>query len=248
MKMTDPSPTHRINAIEQMDPKGLRMTVAADPIEDAIARNFHFNDKAVPVEVAYAVGIWLSDYKRTVLDAFLLAGASVEEIYNALEIPLNVTRLYMRYFFDRTAFRDRLDLENYVRVRIENAESDAFACMVLRAALDSGKIYLLAKFGRDKYAVPMKHALEDVFQNMYCKHAELKGAGPTQDGSKEQRSFVRALLQTADAMPTVSEFEESDKTGVAITIKKRVAEVRAARGQQEQSSQEPLDVDIEIVT
>lgn len=222
-------PTHRIDRIEGMDMACTSTSVLPDPIEDAIARAILTGDTQVPSEVAYAVDVYMSEYKRTVVDAFYLCGGTPEDVHSVLGIPLTVAKIYARYFFDVSCFTDNLDREDYAANRTSSTSASDFDKLVIRAAMDSGKQYLFAKYGKEAYSVPVGEALTDVFRSMFCKHAELKTQQALTDGSKEQRSYVRALLQTASAIPAAQAYENKDDTGIAIKIRKRLSEVRRER-------------------
>jgi hypothetical protein len=223
------APTHRIDRILELRQHEVAATVMSDPIEDAIARYTLLHDPHVPGDVSYAVELYFSDYKRVVMDAFLVCGATAEDIFNVLRIPINTSRVYARYFFDVSQFQDTLDKQNYVESRIGSLAADAFERVVLSSAMNNGKQYLFSKFGKDAYVVPLSVALRDMFGSLFCKHAELKSAGALHEGSKEQRAFVRALIQTASAIPSAAEFENADDAGISVKIKKNLRDVRSQR-------------------
>jgi len=85
--------------------------------------------------VSKALDINQHDYKREVMESFLLSGASEKEIEEVLGIIEDVTKAYRHLFFDDTVFEDRLD-----RIEYANAYTKSdYGAKMKKMAVDYGK-------------------------------------------------------------------------------------------------------------
>jgi hypothetical protein len=100
-------------------------------------------------EIERAHGIFTREYKREVLEAFLLSNASAEEIYSILGVSIKVTEIYAYLFFDTTVFSDELERIDYA---YEYTKS-SFGTELKRAAIDLGKECLKVRFSKGDYSV-----------------------------------------------------------------------------------------------
>ena len=85
--------------------------------------------------VSKALDINQHDYKREVMESFLLCGTTAQEISDVLGIDTEVTDTYRYLFFDDEVFEDRLD-------RIEYAHSYSksnYGSHMKKMAIDFGK-------------------------------------------------------------------------------------------------------------
>ena len=109
----------------------------------------------------YAWEIFSEMHEREILNAFLVAGATNDEIYIALRVPLDVIDAYRHLFFDVTAFRDELHLLSWVRNYEENEEGTRHGTQLLKQAFESGVPGLLWLYCR-KTAEILNVDAEDV--------------------------------------------------------------------------------------
>lgn len=64
--------------------------------------------------VAYAHELYAREFRREILQAWIVAGATDEQVQTCLRVPIDVVSAYRHLFFDVTAFRDDLELFDWV--------------------------------------------------------------------------------------------------------------------------------------
>ncbi len=74
------------------------------------------SNKTTNDDVQYAYDIYVDEYKREVLESFILAGGNDEVVFEILKIPVKVVAAYRYIFFDTDVFRDELDRESYAQI------------------------------------------------------------------------------------------------------------------------------------
>lgn len=159
-----------------------------------------------PEEVQYAYSIYLHSYKREVLEAFLITGADAEHVNAVLSIPVDVVNVYTEMFFDVEAFRDRLDLEAYVR-EYPTDHDDGFGAALKTDALERGRHWISAKFGRDHYQVPSADALKETINQAYILSKEAGSVPLDSVEAKEARQWSGTMMSGIRALPEIEDAE-----------------------------------------
>lgn len=97
----------------------------------------------------YAYDIRSVGYKRELLEAVLLAGATGNEIEAVFDIPEPVVDIYRFWFFDIDVFSDRLDRLDYAYTY----EASKFGAECKKYAVDFGKESLFARYSGGEYQI-----------------------------------------------------------------------------------------------
>jgi len=99
--------------------------------------------------VARAYDIYTHEFKREVLESFLLVGASPTEICSVIRVPEAVTETYGYLFFDNSIFTDDLDVINYAYTY----KRSKFGRELKRFAVDLGRECLKIRISRGAYNI-----------------------------------------------------------------------------------------------
>lgn len=100
-------------------------------------------------EVRRAHNIFSHEFKREVLESFLLVNTDAEDILEILQVPIVITEIYTYLFFDATAFEDELDRIDYA---FEYAKS-VFGKELKQFAVNMGKDCLKVRLSHGDYTV-----------------------------------------------------------------------------------------------
>jgi hypothetical protein len=176
-----------------------------DPIRNAVG-TILLGENTAPEEVLYAFSIYQHNYKREVLEAFLITGADAEHVHSVLAIPAEVVDVYLAIFFDRAAFRDRLDLESYIR-EYPTDHDDGYGAGLKEDALEHGIHWISAKFGRDHYQVPSAAALKETINQAYILSKEASRVPMDSVTSKEARQWSGTMLACVRTYPEIADAE-----------------------------------------
>lgn len=160
------------------------------------------NTDAVPYEITYAFDTYLNPYKREVVEAFIIAGADAKHIHEVLRIPVEVMEVYLEVFFDVNVFRDRLDLESYVR-EYPRDHDEGYGADLKLSALDKGLHWISVKFGRHEYDVPAAAALKETIGQAYYYAKEGHNAKLTSLEAREARQWASSLTGNLKAKPDI---------------------------------------------
>jgi hypothetical protein len=196
-----PCPAHRFFAIRAAVESGKFRS--DDPVEHAVG-SILGGDYAVPDEVMYACRIYHDAYKREVLESFFLAGADDPTVEKVLFIPPEVSRIYQQIFFDPDTFKDRLDIESYVRRYPKDADN-GYGHKLKNAALELGLHYLCVLFGRGDYVVPADAALQETISQAYLMSKVRRGMAVDSSVAKESRQWALTLINSVRTLPDVAE-------------------------------------------
>lgn len=118
--------------------------------DDADERHLYLcltTGEAVSAEVEDALLLWLAEENRHVLNALILGKATDDEISLGLDMSQSVLAPYRRLFFDRSVFRNSLDVISYVRNDLSdlNAINEAWQDLY-KTAIEQGPEYLINRF------------------------------------------------------------------------------------------------------
>jgi hypothetical protein len=214
-------PDHLFDAlVEEVHRTGTAPT--DDPIRNAVGEMLLGNTSA-PEEVVYAFSIYHHPYKREVLEAFLITGADAEHVNAVLAIPIPVVEIYTSVFFDLESFRDRLDLEVYVR-EYPSDHDDGFGHELKTDALENGRHWISAKFGREHYQVPSAAALKETINQAYIHSKRAINASLDSVESKEARQWSGTLMGSIRILPDIEDAEAGARDALKIeliTIRRR---------------------------
>lgn len=199
-------PHHRLIAAQKSLAKGEK---PRDPKVADIILAFTKNKNAKP-ELVYAVAKFLEPYQRAVMDALCLGRATLEEIHEATEIPLNAVAAYQDYIFDQSVFNDGLDRVTWVRSLQQHVAPDELQLM--QAAITVGAKYLVWLLtGRGKFTPSevLRHSMNDA---MFRGLAH-RGAPVNSDVAKEAHQWIRTAERLAKTLHSIDpqDTEEAEK-------------------------------------
>jgi len=210
-----PNPRHKFEALQEAVESDTFSS--DDPVLFAMASVLR-GDTSVPADVLYAYSIFKNHYKRSILEAFILARARAEEIESVLSIRTDVVRIYTHVFFDPDEFKDRLDLEAYVRSYPDDPSGDTFGREVMTAAVEMGIHYLSATFARTDYEVPPDAALKELIGQSYRFSKVPFGSRLDSDFTKEARQWSSTLIGAIRTLPDVLESNQSHREELKIRL------------------------------
>lgn len=166
--------------------------------------------ETVSEQVKYAVEIYEDSYKSEVLEAFLLAGASSEIVYNHLRVPVPVVDTYRRLFFDLSVFRDELDVEAYTQTYPENTPGEKWGKDLKICAISLGLDYMTYRFGRNGGELDIQVALKQIIgnANMLAKVSKINPLDS--NATREARAWAQTTLKALETWTKVAPM--ADKT------------------------------------
>lgn len=206
------------------DARGLDAINAPEPPENrfeaALWRLAHREGDPDKI-VAWAWEIYSELSEREVLQAFVLARASDEEVFEILKVPPPVTQAYRHLFFDVGMFRDELHLlswiDHYESGKIGSQKGGA----LLRKALMGGVPALRWIYGRGDAAPDPMEVQRQVMTDAYYRGQ----AHRMYDlGSNEMKAAFNLLNTSAKIAATFT--KRGDTSGIgALAIKLRHREM-----------------------
>ena len=158
--------------------------------------------------VESAMDIYQHEFKREVLEAFLLAGASPEEIDQILRVSVPETEAYRSIFFDPSVFSNELDVIDYA---YEYKKSE-FGTELKRYAVDLGLECLKVRMSRGSYVVHGEMA-QDVIRSTAFIMAQLARV------NKSDSSMANASLKWAQLSLKAAPDEKDKPKGTVEDLK-----------------------------
>lgn len=208
-------PEHRIKALlhrVKVDPKASD----PDPIVDQVLRALR-GDVRITDHLSEAFRIWLDDFKRGRLSAWIFAGADDTVVEMSLGITRPVTELYRRFFFDNSVFVDRLDREKFAHNALQNVEAgdDLWYNQLLVQAHRHG-VNVLVSLYTDKFSPDA--AITRVARDLFMEYIMMENAASAEDISS-RRDLARMLLTATKAIPPVEESGHTAREQAAIKLR-----------------------------
>lgn len=141
-------------------------------------------------DVEYAYELHSTTVTRQVLQAWLVAGASDENIHRWLGVTADVLAAYRHLFFDVLVFRDRLDLLAWIEERRDDPNMSPYALQLLHIAFQGGVEPLAFQFSGGQFAVDPQRALEQMMTEAYFRSQAGRGCSV---GSKEAQAALAQM-------------------------------------------------------
>lgn len=206
------SPDHRYLAVKESVASG------TTPGEHVEAQLFDLlSGKEAPEAVKRAYDIYRQDYKREVMESFLLVEATSNEVDAVLKVPTVVTDTYAHLFFDPDVFEDELDRLNYAHTY----DRTEFGSKLKEFAIDLGKESLMVRMSRGSYAVPATNVQDSIRSTAFLM-AQLAKVNPARSATaKEALRWAQLALKASSEEDTqiqgnvervVMELETTDET------------------------------------
>ena len=174
----------------------MKKAVAAgtEPVDSAERALFaQMSGKKAPTDVERAFDIHEEFYKREVMESFLLAEATPQEIEDVLRVSVPITEAYMHLFFDLDVFEDELDRLNYAYTYDKND----FGAKLKKFAVDMGKESLMVRMSRGSYVVPSSSVQESVRSTAFMLSQLAKTNNASSATAKEAYRWAQLALKAA---------------------------------------------------
>lgn len=208
-----PQPRHTFQKIHRR----LRQTGSyktENPVEEDTVRLL-LGDMNVPEEVLRAYGVYWDEYKREVVEAFLLAEAAPKDLHDIFRIDEDVIEIYQKVYFDTSVFSDRLDAESYAR---SYGDADSFGRELKISAIEDGLEYLKARFGRGHYDVSPVKAIRENISNSYINAKVATKVPIDSPKAKEARKWSNSLVKNVEALPDAQNIEGNNTSDYIIQL------------------------------
>jgi len=168
------------------------------PTEQAL---YYFLMEKKPDEIiSYAYELYSQPYERNILNSWLLAGATEEDIKFHLRIPCDVAHTYMHLFFDITQFRDELDIYSWVNELERDNLVDEAGLQLYKQALMGGLDAMAWIYSRHRTAMEPRKVLENIMADSYYRAKANRQANITSKAAKEAHSYMNTALKAGDLL------------------------------------------------
>lgn len=168
--------------------------------------------------VTYALDIYLNDYEREIMQAWIVSGADDALINQILSIPVEVTQVYRYLFCDMGVFRDRLDLMSWVQGYRDAANTTAQGDTLLRTAVMQGPKALAWIYGRGMTEVDPAEVLKNAMSDAYFRGSNNRD----HKVSSKEAQITHSYMETASKIAMVLDKKRpSDTAALALKLKHR---------------------------
>lgn len=165
------------------------------------------------IESDYAFVICKDKFKKEIVEALILAGASPEEVQSVFGIPVKSIKIYQELFYDTTKFISYLDKLSYV----ENYPSKFGRELKIRA-LSLGPDFIYFTYGRlTPTTNDQKKLLKRLFLTSAYKAMELNFNSVNTIASKNSVELGKLMLKSYDALTKILS-DENSGTGEFVEI------------------------------
>lgn len=147
--------------------------------------------------VMHACEIAANEYETEILNAFMLAGATNEQLETHFRIPPDVSTAYRHLFFDPSHFRDELDVYSWVREQEQGRLVSPHAVGLLKQALSTGVDGLLWVYSRVKNPVDPTAVIQDVLMHAYMRAKQHRAADIKSTAAKEAHTHMGTAMKAA---------------------------------------------------
>lgn len=180
--------------------------VNMDPVGDAVVRAW-VGAQDVPPQVAHAVEVLKSPYRRAVLEAALVSGASLVAIQAAIGVPPEVSQIVASLILDPGVMRDAVATREWLEAQIAQADSSPDAqqrVAWLCVARDYGPDYVLQEASGSNHVPDLETMAERIAAISYKRaltgHTQRR-ADPRHDDTVRRDTAL--FLQSARAAQAI---------------------------------------------
>lgn len=194
----------------------LAKTAPKDPTELALWKIFQ--QKPSDPNVEWAWSVFEEVYEREVLNAFLLAGATDEQIWTTLRVPNAVVQAYRYLFFDTQAFRDELHILSWIRKYEEGHYGTPQGVQLLKDALMRGVPGLIWNYCRDStLTLDPEHVQRQAMVDAYFLGRTCRVLTPGSTEARAAKSYMDTALQLASTI--IRQHKKDNTNDAALIIK-----------------------------
>jgi len=178
-----------------------------------------FTGKSTDKTVTYVIDKIQEPTDRDSIVAFILSGASAEEITTALWIPHpEAISLFMNLYLDTTVFRDKLDHLRYCEYYLKHvcAENDERNQALIRQGMSHGSKILSLWWQRANDVVTLDGAdlTSKVLNVAYTNAIIAKDVSVTSATAREAHKWVKTALDTMSVRDNYSRDNDTDLDAV----------------------------------
>jgi hypothetical protein len=195
-------PHHRVLAAQVARQAG---SVPADPRTRALADAMCGMSRNA--DLCYAWEKYQVAFERTIIESYLLADATPEEIERVTGVPLGAVQAYIDHIFDVSTFRDRLERVSYVNR--ERGYQPREQQIYLEAALSLGPDYLSWLLNRQPAPMP-RQVLEQAMTAGHFLGRAHRSADPTSELAKQSQRWLQGGVQAATALMKLDPKDDED--------------------------------------
>lgn len=149
--------------------------------------------------VAEAYDLHQVEAHRSVLDAFLVASATPQLIETVLGVKAEVIGAYTYLFFDKSVFRNRLELLSYAA----SYPGESHAQELIRAAVNVGLEYLLWAYGRGDVQVDARTIIRHTMAEAYYRGMAHRGNALTSGITRESHKWWATAVKNAELLERI---------------------------------------------
>lgn len=165
--------------------------------------------------VTHACEIAANEYETEILNAFMLAGATDQQLETHFRIPQDVSRAYRHLFFDPSHFRDELDVYSWVREQESAKDVSQHAISLLKQALSTGVDGLLWVYSRVKTPVDPSAVIQDVLMHAYMRAKQHRAADIKSAAGKEAHTHMGTAMKAASMLIQHAATASGNSNGVS---------------------------------
>ena len=155
----------------------------------------------------YAWDKYQVNFERTVIESFLLADTTIEEMSRATGVSVAALTAYQDHIFDASIFRDRLERVSYVARCRGYLPKDQQT--YLEAALTQGADYISWLLNRQSVLPPRKVLEAAMTEGLYMGLAH-RGTDPTSERAKQAQRWLQSGAQAATTLMRIDPHDDDD--------------------------------------
>lgn len=159
----------------------------------------------------------------SILKGLFIAGASLEEVAEIVEVDVDTLDAFKNIFFDTKVFKNRLLTIAYIRSLVSDTEADKFNKQLLSWGYYLGSDYIAWKIGSPDKVLSTKSpmdAVSEVLRDASWRSKEHFMSELTDSQTREARAWVPQVLKSAETLHDMNDARgmENSLSGLKIKI------------------------------
>lgn len=197
-------------------------TTGTDPLVDKILSGLE-EDKPSLLLYQKARAIYLSEIKKSYVEACLLASKDLVKISEIIEVPTEVLSTYAQIFFDVSDL-DKLSLLEVVE-NCDNQEERGMKIWALSQGLD----FIAWRLGKAIIVNPVE-GLQELFTLCVFKSREALFSGNAAEGSKEATKWTKLSMELARILKAWVNDSQAAKNDIELALMEIVPDFKGFDG------------------
>jgi hypothetical protein len=158
------TPDHRFQTVKEL------VAVNTPPADSTMLALWEvLRNEGKDQSVIYAFEIYSTYFEREVMQAWIISRATDAQINDALRIPVAVSEVYRKLFFDLEAFRDELALLTWLRSYEKTRQGSDTGIALMKKGLAGGPSALAWIYSRGEVALDPQHVMQHVMAEAYFR-------------------------------------------------------------------------------